>query len=115
MRQVKHDIDYEKYGYPKPDKIKPGHLTLRSFDELLNEFKQAKSEATSSNEIELIHVNLIKKFNVDREDLKLLIEYYKPFYVLDSKNKKQEVPVESLFPNLNKTVSIEDKTSSKNV
>ena len=116
----KQDIDYEKYGYSKPDKIKSGHLTLRNFDELINEFKQAKKETSSSNDVELIHVNLANKYNLDPAQSKVLIEYYKPFYVLGSDKKKQaneegHAPIGSIFPNLtNKTVPISDKTTNEN-
>ncbi len=87
------DVDYEKYGYRKPEKIASGKLTLRQFDELLNEFKKDKSQKNFDD--------LTKKYKVMPETLKLLIEYYKPFNRILNKNEKNNSDViENIFPNL---------------
>ena len=104
-----YDIDYEKYGYTKPDKIKPGHFTLRQFDEMINEFKQAKRVATSPDNIELIEESLSKKYNLDKSTLKILTHYYKPFDVVGSKEKVEQTPIGKIFPNVNKDEAVIDK------
>jgi hypothetical protein len=93
MMNMEPDVDYEKYGYRKPEKIASGKLTLRQFDELLNEFKKDKSQKNFDD--------LTKKYKVMPETLKLLIEYYKPFNRILNKNEKNNSDViENIFPNL---------------
>ena len=71
------DPEYEKYGYVKPEKIKPGYLTLRQFDEAITRYAVSKS----INEFD----DLIKNNDLDKDIIPILIEYYKPFYKLNPK------------------------------
>jgi hypothetical protein len=94
------DVDFEKYGYPCPEKIRPGHLSLRQFDEFLNSYKENKS-------VDLIN-QFAAKNNVTSTNLHILLEYYKPFSKIETKkaanlNKPKEIaadPVKQIFPNL---------------
>lgn len=94
----KHDIDFEKYGYYKPEKIKPGHLTLRQLDEILNEYKLNKS----SQFIEKSAENL----KIDKINIELLFKYYKPLFMQNknsqtgSKDGKENFKIDDVFPNL---------------
>lgn len=76
------NIDYEKYGYIKPDKIKHGCFTLRQFDETINKYAVSKSMDEFSE--------LITKNGLDKESIPILIEYYKPFYKLNPKNTNSQ-------------------------
>lgn len=69
------NLDYEKYGYVKPEKIKHGFMTLRQFDETINKYAITKSMEEFN---ELINNNSIEK-----DHIPILIEYYKPFYKLN--------------------------------
>ncbi len=89
------DVDYEKYGYRKPEKVPSGKLTLRQFDELLSEYKKDKSQKNFDD--------LTVKYKVMPETLKLLIEYYKPFNRIVKKNENNNNNanlIENTFPNL---------------
>lgn len=102
--ETKLDVDFEKYGYVSPAKIRPGFLTLRQFDELANQYKHNKS-------IEFLNQFAVKH-NVDVTNLHILLEYYKPFVRLNTReNNKdaQQTPkqinasedaAKQLFPNL---------------
>lgn len=99
MSSLEYDVDYEKYGYRKPEKIKLGNLTLRQFDEMLNEYKKEKS----SKDLEYFS----QKYNkVKPENVRVLVEYFKPFSRFeqgDGKNNKNETiasAVQDVFPNL---------------
>ena len=94
MMNSEPDVDYEKYGYRKPDKIPAGKLTLRQFDELLSEYKKDKSQKNLND--------LSAKYKVMPENLNLLIEYYKPFNRILKKNEKSNDAnvIETVFPNL---------------
>lgn len=101
ISERKYDIDYDKYGYAKPDKIKPGQFTLRQFDEMINEYKQAKKVSNSSDNVDAIEEALGKKYQLDKATLKNLIHYYKPFNVINNNQKaKQMPPIDEIFPNV---------------
>ena len=114
---LKYDVDYQKYGYIKPDRIKTGNLSLRQFDELVNEFKQNK---TNTKNVEELKDNLAKKYNISKESFNHLIEFYKPFKVITnttkspSKNQNEQNQAAnilgSIFPNVGE---IEEKTETK--
>jgi hypothetical protein len=81
-------------------KIKAGHLTLRQFDEILNERKKDKSEVGLKN--------LGSKYNIDPAVLSVLVHFYKPFNRIVQKSNddssvkeaKLNSPEISVFPNL---------------
>jgi len=103
ISEKKYDIDYDKYGYTKPDKIKPGHFTLRSFDEMVNEYKQARKVSKISDNVDLIEESLSKKYEIDKATLKILVHYYKPFSVVAGGKKAEQMPpIDQIFPNVNK-------------
>lgn len=95
----KKNTDYDKYGYVRPDKIRPGHLTLRQFDELLIEIKEKRDSR------EQIIDRCVSKFQVDKTDLATLIDFYKPLYQMNKpKSEGENTPdfarVDTVFPNL---------------
>ncbi len=110
ISERKYDIDYDKYGYSKPDKIKPGQITLRKFDEMINEYKQAKKVSKSSDSVDLIEESLSKKYEMDKATLKILIKYYKPFNIVVGGEKAEKLPIDTIFPNVNK---LEEKSDAK--
>ena len=115
---IKYDVDFQKYGYIKPERVKNGNLTLRQFDELVNEFKQNKPK---SKNIQELKDGLAKKYNISIENLNYLIDFYKPFKVITNTtvaaSKNQSEPnvaaniLGSTFPNLDKN---EEKPEPKN-
>lgn len=94
----KFDVDYEKYGYNCPTKIKAGNLTLRQFDEFINQYKEKKS-------IDFIN-EFAAKHKVEVTNLHMMLEYYKPFSKLGSKQTNENKQLETgssateIFPNL---------------
>ncbi|CAF0904267.1 unnamed protein product [Brachionus calyciflorus] len=74
------NIDFEKYGYSKPDKIRHGFLTLRQFDEAVNKYMVTKSIDEFKD--------LIENNDLNKNDIHILIEYYKPFYKISRNNTK---------------------------
>ena len=96
--QRKVDVDFEKYGYSSPEKIRSGYLSLRQFDEMLNEIKMSSTP-----------VNVLEKraqeSNINKDDLLVLLEYYKPLY-RKSKGKdaqdadQAEVKIDQVFTNV---------------
>jgi hypothetical protein len=91
---LKGDVDFNVYGYIKPEKIRQGHLTLRTFDEILSHYKENKSIDTLNN--------LAKKHNLNTNDLHILLEYFKPLSVVQKDRKKNDDGVDliEVFPNL---------------
>ena len=105
MAEIKLDPEFEKYGYKCPSKIRPGCLSLRQFDEFVNQYKQNKS-------IEFIN-QFAAEHKVDVTNLHILLEFYKPFVRLNtqeansSKTESKQTPkqiesdsVNQIFPNL---------------
>lgn len=91
---TKIDIDYQKYGYSRPDKIRPGQLTLRQFDEMINEYR---AKNASMDVID----RCAQEFKIDKNELIILIEYYKPLYRVDKSEPVQEaIGVDKIFPNI---------------
>lgn len=92
------DPEFEKYGYVRPEKIKPGHITLRMFDELINEYKANKSAEGIKA--------LATKYGINETDVHILIERYRPFSIKfapgPSDGSKQEPApaIGQVFPNL---------------
>lgn len=90
------DHVYEKYGYNDPEKVKPGTLTLKQFDEFINLYKKEKS------------VDCIKEFSKSSEinmtNLHIFLEYYKPFLKIEGKKKStkddETLQIGDVFPNV---------------
>lgn len=101
----KYDADFDKYGYTKPDKIKAGNLTLRQFDEMINEYRSNKSTDTIKN--------LTKRYNLDSTNVHILLEYYKPLYRINKNKEKapeNDALIDNVFPNV---TLIKSATESK--
>ena len=98
--QRKRDVDYEKYGYAQPQKIRAGCLSLRQFDEFLIEIK------SSGTPDEVIR-RRADESKIDTAELRTLLEYYKPLYRVD-KNQPDEASqehapiIEQVFTNVKK-------------
>ncbi len=101
--EARFDPIFEKYGYVTPTKIRAGHLTLKQFDEFINEHKKTKSLDFINQFAETSKLNVT--------DLHILVEYYKPFLKIDktssSNNKTEstkqlnaESDVNNVFPNI---------------
>ena len=93
------DPEFEKYGYVRPEKVKPGHVTLKMFDELINEYK-----ANSDKSAEAIKA-LASKYGLNETDVHILVDRYRPFSIKfasgPSNAPKEQVPaVDQVFPNL---------------
>ncbi len=111
--QRDYDVDLDKYGYTKPEKIKHGNLTLRQFDELLYDYLENKHTPK-------IVENLSQKYNVDSANILTLLEFYKPFYRMDrpsktgNKGNQEQLNenegsqnIEKVFPNVKKVAKPE--------
>ena len=70
--EKKFDIDFEKYGYARPEKIRSGHMSLRQFDEFLDEYKSNKTSEVISRRAD--------EFKIDKAEIGKLLEYFKPLY-----------------------------------
>jgi hypothetical protein len=96
--QRKVDVDFEKYGYSSPEKIRSGYLSLRQFDEMLNEIKM------SSTPVSVLEKRA-QESKISKDDLIVLLEYYKPLY-RKSKGKgaqdadQTEVKIDQVFTNV---------------
>ena len=92
------DIDFRVYGYSKPDKIQRGHLTLRQFDEFINEYRDKSTSETIKN--------ASTKLFISEEDLQTMIQFYKPLYVLNKNSpkdgKENDLELTEAFPNMKK-------------
>lgn len=89
----KKDIDFVNYGYMKPDKIRPGHLTLRQFDQILNDYQSNKNAQTLNN--------FAAANSLDVNNLNTLVQYFKPLFRIDKENSKEkETALNEIFPNL---------------
>ena len=93
------DVDYQNYGYVCPEKMKPGTITLRQFDEFINEFKEKKS-------IDLVN-ETSSKYGIISANIYVLTEFYKPFVKLQ--------PKESSNPTINKQRMITDESKIQKV
>lgn len=94
--EKKYDLDWEKYGYTKPEKIRPGNITLRQFDEMINEYRANKSAETIKK--------LSQTYNLDTTNLHILLEYYKPLYRINKSKEAAEqndTIIGNVFPNVN--------------
>lgn len=93
LEQGNVDVEFEKYGYVRPAKIKPGHLTLKQFDEMLLEYKAKKSpEVVDKYAAEL---------KIEKSDILILLEYFKPLYRID-KGEVDPLKFENVFTNVKK-------------
>lgn len=70
--EKKFEVDFEKYGYARPEKIRPGHLSLRQFDEFLDEYKSNKTPEVISRRAD--------EYKIDKAEMGKLLEYFKPLY-----------------------------------
>ena len=98
MGEIKLDEVYDKYGYIEPNKLKTGQISLKKFDEFLNEYKKEKS------------IDYINKFaeqnRMDVTTLHVFLEHYKPFMKIDGRgkgaaeNQPDPLKLDNVFPNL---------------
>ena len=117
------DIDYEMFGYRRAERIKPGHLSLRQFDELLNDYneqtiKSNNKDSSSSHSSSKSSSDLIKKLaakygnGLNETDVYILLQNYKTFQVRKLKSSSSSAAannsgvdaskqiVGNVFPNL---------------
>ncbi|RNA12388.1 hypothetical protein BpHYR1_045550 [Brachionus plicatilis] len=74
----KPDRDYISYGYHTPNKVQPGHLTLKQFDQFLKEIY-------SSNDDKKMEF-FCQKNNIKHEELTILVDYLKPLLKFEHKS-----------------------------
>lgn len=70
----KPEHEFLTYGYHVPNKIEAGHLTLKQFDELIKQINPDQDH----KKIE----NFCQKNKLNFDDVKILLNYFKPFYKL---------------------------------
>lgn len=104
LPQDRGPIEQFQYGYKEPRVLPAGKLTIRILDEIMSKYKESKTNERLEE--------LSNKYNIDREKLKILIEYYRPFMAVKSKPKdkiNENLEINNVFSNL-KLLSENEKT-----
>lgn len=99
LNDARIDPDLRVYGYSRPEKIRSGCMTLRQMDEIITAYNEQNPTADALNKES-------SRLGVSVDDLHVLLNYYKPLFVINKgSNKQEELQVGQAFPNMQKLTS----------